>query len=112
MMAKHHRRFAMFRLKISGVLLIALLVPTAAMAAVRVQTMQPHLAGPILGGPGFGFSTLVPTNGSPSPSSGSGNFTPTGQIYGPNSGGSNSMNNNFGTSGLLGNSNGSPLTIP
>lgn len=101
----------MYRLKISGILLIALLAPTAAMAAARVQTMQPHLLGSVLGS-GLGFSSLAPNNGSPSPSPSFQSFTPTGQIYGPNSGGANGMNNNFGTSGLLGNSNGAPLTIP
>jgi hypothetical protein len=72
-------------LKMISTILVASFVPTVAMAA------QARLGGlrqvPELGMSGFGQ-----VNSSTTPSYG-GSFTPTGQLYGPNSAGPDSMNN-------------------
>jgi hypothetical protein len=106
----------MSRLTLSAALLAALLLPTASFAAPRVahirQHGHAHVVGPGIVGPnwdlyGPDLSGLAPiySGGSYAPLGG-------GALYGRESGGVNSMSNDFGTSGVLGHTNGMPATVP
>ena len=98
-------------LKLSGALLIALILPTATVAAPSVAHSwhhhHPRLVGPRIGvGPTwdlYGDGFVAP--GPPYTYDG-----PIGALHGPDSGGVNSVSNDFGTSGVLGHTNGMPVT--
>jgi len=97
-------------LKPSAVVLAAFIVSTAAIAAQGagpVRHRHPH--GRHLSiAPDYDLYGPAPPSGY-EPNSG---YYPGGQIYTRNSGGVNSLSNDFGTSGVLGHTNGMPATSP
>lgn len=102
----------MSRLTLSAVLLAALLSPTASLAAPRAAHLHHHSHAHIVGSGisgqnwdlyGSDLSGLAPLySGTASGVLGSGG------LYSRESGGVNSMSNDFGTSGVLGHTNGMP----
>ena len=98
-------------LKASCALLVALAISAGAAAAPVVTPTghhwrHAHRVGPLLGvGPGY---DLYGPPGVYSPSYGYGGGE--GPVITRGSGGVNSMSNDFGTSGVLGHSNGMPIT--
>lgn len=107
----------MSRWKASGALLLALFLPTVAFAAQSAVHGRHHhhrhhharWVGPGLVGPGWDIY-------GPSAGYGGGYYHDHGpfggELYSRNSGGVNSMANDFGTSGVLGHANGMPATGP
>lgn len=101
----------MARLVVTGVLIFTLTMAAFdAEAAMRGHHRRPgRLLGPGVGivpydnglidNGGLGYGATYGTGG-----------IATGEIFTRNSGGVNSMNNNFGTSGVLGHTNGMPVT--
>ena len=109
----------MSRLRTSVALLLALGLPAAALAAPSAVHAWHHhhrhhhgrLVGVVPGwdlyGPSAGYEGYEGYEGG---YSGYGSFG--GQLYTRNSGGVNSMANDFGTSGVLGHTNGMPANSP
>ncbi len=102
----------MSSLKFSGALVAALLFSTAAFAAPPVFHVPHHhharLVGPGIVGPNW---DLYGSSAAPAPVyEGSYGGFGGGELYGRESGGMNSMGNDFGTSGVLGHTNGMPVT--
>lgn len=101
----------MSRLILSAALLAALLPSTASFAAPRVAHIRhhshAHIVGPGIVGPNW---DLYGSDGSAlAPVYSGGSYAPLGgALYGRESGGVNSMSNDFGTSGVLGHTNGMP----
>lgn len=102
----------MSRLRASVALLLALWLPAAALAAPihARHHHHRHHHGRLVGvGPGWDlYGPSAGYEGYDGGYSGYGSFG--GQIYTRNSGGVNSMANDFGTSGVLGHTNGMPAT--
>ena len=102
-------------MKVSGALLVAFFLPTAAIAAqntvhgrhhhtrvIEQGIVGPGIAGPnwdLYGSPDVGVSSTYGYYGGAE-----------GGLYGRESGGVNSISNDFGTSGVLGHTNGMPAT--
>ena len=102
----------MSRLTLSAALFAALLLPTASLAAPRAGHIRhhhhAHIVGPGIVGPNWDL--YGPDVGAPAPVY-NGSYAPLGgALYGRDSGGVNSMSNDFGTSGVLGHTNGMPAT--
>lgn len=107
----------MSRLTLSAALFVALLSPTASLAAPHVAHIQHHSHAHIVGSGisgqnwdlyGSDLSGLAPLySGATSGVLGSG-VLGSGALYSRESGGVNSMSNDFGTSGVLGHTNGMP----
>lgn len=107
----------MSRLILSAALLAALLLPTASFAAPRAGHIRhhghAHIVGPGIVGPGIvgpNWDLYGSDVGASAPVY-NGSYAPLGGApYGRDSGGVNSMSNDFGTSGVLGHTNGMPAT--
>jgi hypothetical protein len=98
-------------MKAGGALLLALVLPLQAMAAPGAVHFRHHHHHHRLIGPGVGVSPETDIYGP------AGGYAPTyggygGELYSPSSGGVNAMSNDFGTSGVLGHTNGMPATRP
>jgi hypothetical protein len=103
----------MSRLMLSAALLTALLSPTASLAAPRAAHIHhhphAHIVGPGIVGPNW---DLYGSDGAGSAPVYGGSYGAPGAFYGRESGGVNSMSNDFGTSGVLGHTNGMPAISP
>jgi hypothetical protein len=101
----------MSRLTLSAALLAALLAPPASFAAPRGAHIRHHHHAHILGSGivGPNWDLYGPEVGGPVYD---GSYVPLGRLYGRESGGVNSMSNDFGTSGVLGHTNGMPAAGP
>ncbi|GEM_PF-7013112 len=98
-------------LKLSGAVLAALFISTAAVAAQgagHFRHSHPH-GRHLSVGPEYDLYGPAPPPAAYEPSSG---YYPGGQLYTRDSGGVNSLSNNFGTSGVLGHTNGMPANSP
>lgn len=99
-------------MKLSGALLVAFLLPTAAIAAQSAVHSSRHhhharVIGPGIVGPSWDLYGSPNVGGGPVYDYFGGTQ---GELYGRESGGVNSMSNDFGTSGVLGHTNGMPAT--
>jgi len=98
-------------LRLSVALMFALMLPTASIAAPHIRHHRHYHAR--LVGPGIGVGPtwdLYGDNFGPPPVYEGPYAGPVGELYGRESGGVNSMSNDFGTSGVLGHANGMPVT--